>query len=279
LLKMRVMIRLVVVLLGVVAVAAYGFLAGWHIEKVPLSEHMARMESFVEFHTAGLLDAAETAPAVILFHGCGGAFTHQAQWAEYFNTLGYVAVVVDSLAARHGVSKKRVCAGTQLLGRERAGDVLAAIAIAKQRPFIDSDSIYLAGWSHGAWSIMDAVAQVNAGRKPSNIRGHVPREAVDVAGTLLFYPYCGVFAQAARYGFEQSNSLMILASDDRTIPSEGCEDLARDYGLRYELIADADHAFDYPPGLEQYGIVHNAQATAQARALVKAFLLPSRSRW
>src|SRR3989442_13693417 len=39
-------------------------------------------------------------PAVVLLHGCHGVSASTRQWARWFRDRGYVALVVDSWAAR-----------------------------------------------------------------------------------------------------------------------------------------------------------------------------------
>ena len=100
----------------------------------------------------------EPRPAVILFHGCAGVRPHIDIYARAAARDGFRAFVVDSYAARgwaQAYATTLVCAGAMFWGRERAGDVLAASWGLGQLPGVDAGRIALAGWSHGAWSIMD----------------------------------------------------------------------------------------------------------------------------
>ena len=65
--------------------------------------------------------AASPAPAVALFHGCGGAFDRRGalsrrmrEYAALFNRAGYHVLIVDSLTPRY---ETELC--TQRVGRRR----------------------------------------------------------------------------------------------------------------------------------------------------------------
>src|ERR1044072_1371121 len=97
-------------------------------------------------------------PAVILFHGCAGVRPHIETYALRAAEAGFRAFMVDSYAPRGwslGWAVTFVCSGTRFWGRERAGDVLAAVWGISKRSDVDGSKINLAGWSHGSWSIMD----------------------------------------------------------------------------------------------------------------------------
>src|SRR5262249_37198936 len=78
-------------------------------------------------------------PIVLQFHGCGGIPSSQAQYAEVARDAGWATVIVDSYAPRR-ISRGEatlVCHGFELWGRERAGDVYAAMAWAREQPWAD----------------------------------------------------------------------------------------------------------------------------------------------
>ena len=100
----------------------------------------------------------EPRPAVILFHGCAGVRPHMDIYATTAARAGFRAFVVDSYEPRgwaQAYATAAVCSGAMFWGRERAGDVLAAVWGLSQDAGVDASRVNLAGWSHGAWSIMD----------------------------------------------------------------------------------------------------------------------------
>ena len=92
-------------------------------------------------------------PVVVQLHGCGGCKPFQDTWSDVVREAGAAAIVVDSHAPRR-ISKweayATVCTGAQLAGRERAGDLFAALAWARRQPWAHQDKFVAAGWSHGA---------------------------------------------------------------------------------------------------------------------------------
>ena len=225
--------------------SAYGLAA----EKRTLEEQAALIASRVEIFAP---EGAGPFPALLHFHGCSGYRAEWVKgWAKIANDAGFLVIVVDSNGAR-GIDRERalktVCAGKELIGQERAGDVAAAIAIARARPDVDPSRIVLAGWSHGAWSVMDYLALEGAGRAPASLKARPP--AAPVAGAILFYPYCGEGTWSRIAAWKQApKTLMFIAGRDSIVSPQECRDaaqkLARE-GASVDLIdyARADHAFD-----------------------------------
>ena len=108
-----------------------------------------------------LPEGAGPHPVVIQFHGCGGKKNHQPRWAEVARKAGWAAVVSDSYAHRRinrFEAYATVCTGLQLWGRERAGDLYAMVEWVRRQSWADPSRIVVAGWSHGAWTVLDALA-------------------------------------------------------------------------------------------------------------------------
>jgi len=133
-------------------------------------------------------------PTALLFHGCGGLGTHLAVYARAAEAVGVRTVVVDSFAPRgwpRAFGKAFVCTGTVFRGAERAGDVLASAWGAVAELDADPHGLFLAGWSHGGWSIMDLMTMPLA--RPGEAGLADPDGALlgGLAGLWLTYPYCG----------------------------------------------------------------------------------------
>ena len=108
-------------------------------------------------------------PTVAVIPGCLHTVSHNSGWHDFFVELGYAVVVVDSFASRGivgtDVMLKRVCTGREAAGFDRAGDVYAVVAYLRQQSWADPERIVLAGWSHGGWAVMDAMAFLRGGER------------------------------------------------------------------------------------------------------------------
>ena len=268
-------------LLGLVAVAllvgvgAYGYLEGWHIHRVSSAELSSRLRP----HDIVLQPEGEGPfPTVILMHGCTGIYENNWTWAKLFVEHGYAAFIVNSLAPR-GLAERSidngVCDGSLLWGSERAGDLLATLAYVRTLPFVDSDQIVLVGWSHGSWTIMDALALDAAGKTPTSLSDDAG--GLDgVTAAILLYPYCGVASVTYRtrdWG-DAPPTLMLLAEDDQMISTPECLEVAQSLqsdgqSLTTHVYPGAHHAFDYsdlPPN-SRFSFQPEVTADAQARVI------------
>ncbi len=218
--------------------------------KRDLAEQQAFLAPYI--HVYAPASGAPPFPTLVQFHGCAGYREgFMAQWARVANEAGWLVVGVDSNGAR-GLDREQslssVCAGKTLLGQERAGDIAATLAMVAAREDVDPAKIVAAGWSHGAWSLMDYVALSSSGRSPPSLKSAPP--AVDLAGIILFYPYCGVgaWSRLLRWEFD-APALAFVAGKDTIVDGAECkvrlEKIAR-AGAGVDLVwyKDADHVFD-----------------------------------
>jgi dienelactone hydrolase len=221
-------------------------------------------------------------PVVMQFHGCSGMRQNfMDQWAKVATGAGYMAVIVDSNGPR-GIDRERglssVCEGKELIGQERAGDVLAAYEIVRQRTDVDASKIVLAGWSHGGWTIMDYLAM----NPPRKFPGGVRRAAIEeprIAGAILIYPYCGrgAWSRAAGNWPRPLPALALIAGDDHEVDPRECPKViktlnARGAKIDLHVFEGADHVFDDAFLAPRDQHLYNAEAHAEATALYREFL-------
>lgn len=193
-------------------------------------------------------------PVIIQLHGCSGlTLKQQDRWAALAAEEGYTAVIIDSNGPR-GFDRDRslaeVCLGKALLGQERAADVLAALSHLSKTVEIDPNRIFLAGWSHGAWTAMDFLTMDMNELRPAGLSDDdltMPK----ISGAILFYPHCGVGSRTRLDGWAQSpDVLALIADEDSIVDHQACLkelDKLDEAGVSIDLqiYAGADHAFDY----------------------------------
>lgn len=144
-------------------------------------------------------------PVVLQFHGCGGKKKLQGRWAAVARAAGWAVVVVDSYEHRR-ISQLEayatVCTGLQLWGRERAGDLYAMMEWVRSQPFADPNRIALAGWSHGGWTVLDAMSLAPGDEvtKVTRLRELPSEPLAGLVGAFVIYPYQGVGALAPSRG-------------------------------------------------------------------------------
>ena len=188
--------------------------------------------------------ATAPAPAIAMFHGCGGAYDkggelsrRMREYAELFNGLGMHVLVVDSLTPRY---EKELC--TQRNGKRRVTqanrrlDALGAIAYLADRADVDAKRIGMIGWSNGGSTVLSA----------SNLHHRdVAAAIVKPAFAIAFYPGC---ESDLKRGYAPSAPLLMLVGqlDDWT-PSAPCVALAKsvtDMPVEITVYPGAWHGFD-----------------------------------
>lgn len=132
-------------------------------------------------------------PTIIMMHGCGRAFV-APEFVEAAVNNGIATIFLDSFGPR-GISEieaaTTVCTTIQLRGSERSGDLIAAIEWALNQDWVDKNSIHAAGWSHGGWSIMDAIARENEIGNLSYYSDYEPKYIGRLSSVFCIYPWCG----------------------------------------------------------------------------------------
>ncbi|NWG92249.1 MAG: dienelactone hydrolase family protein [Parvularculaceae bacterium] len=226
-------------------------------------------------------------PAIVQFHGCAGYRPDfMAQWAKVGTEAGFLVIAVDSMSPR-GIDREEalssVCAGKRLIGQERAGDVAAALAAVAARKDVDPARIVAAGWSHGAWSLMDYLALSAASQTPPSLKGEAP--AIDPAGVIAFYPYCGEGTWSRLLNWNtKAKVLALIAGADTIVDGAECRarfEAIRQAGTPVDLVwyENADHVFD-DAGLVggEFAHYYGAAAAEDAARRYRSFLEAIRSR-
>src|SRR5262245_27390443 len=87
-------------------------------------------------------------PAVVLLHGCQGVLPSTRQWGRWFKERGYVALVVDSWAAR-GITEDCSPASPEVMNTERFDDGVGALRYLQSRGDVERDPVGVIGWCKG----------------------------------------------------------------------------------------------------------------------------------
>lgn len=271
--------------LAVVTLIAAIFLAAW----AELSGASAERRSFADLKSlvgqnlkVYRPDGAGPFPVVLMFHGCGGVREVQDDYAKIAQGAGVMAIVVDSMTPR-GISYEKavetVCSGRKLRGAERSGDVYAALALARDLPDVDANRMSLIGWSHGGWSIMDALVFDPPRERPHGLRD-APRDPfAGVVGISLIYPYAGFPALTAQRGWSTTSVPVdaLVLTDDTTAKypaTMAAIERARASGAQVDVEewSGITHAFDERDLSADSQYEHDPEATDRVHARFAAWL-------
>lgn len=243
-----------------------------------LRDHAAFLKPHVTIHVP---PGEGPFPAAILMHGCGGPRTIMSQYAALAAANGAAAVLVDSTGAR-GISYEQalavVCSGMVLRASERAGDLYAALELVRADPRIDADRLVLCGWSHGGWTILDALCLARAGGSPDSLTEAPEDPLSGVGAALVFYPYNG-FPALSRW-MDWPDGIPVEAHlvrndrvcDDKTTARVFERRKARGADVRWDWFEGVTHGFDEPDHHSASLLRHDPEATERARALFADFL-------
>jgi dienelactone hydrolase len=191
---------------------------------------------------------------VLLFHGCGGVQPFLETYVEAALSTGVAAVIVDSYTPRR-ISRRMasltICTGARFRGAERAGDLFAALHWLKDQDWADAHRCAAIGWSHGSWTIMDALALgASVPRATGLSDAHAGQLAV-LKTVILVYPYSAFPSLTSGRGWSGAAPVVraVLCGKDAVVgeryPRRAFERLARD-GLDVDTLyfPDATHAFE-----------------------------------
>jgi len=151
-------------------------------------------------------------PAVVLFHGCHGVSASNHDWARWLRDRGYVALVVDSWAAR-GIADGCAADKPDVPNTERLDDAMGALRFLQGQPGVDPGRIGAMGWSNGG---VFAMAVVNGpSLERARARGVTPPDP-GYQASVAMYP--GGCASLTREYVVKPLLLLIGDSDDWTLP-------------------------------------------------------------
>lgn len=269
------------------AFMAFTGLIAWMLWRRLTGQHLRRFENrrrraLIEPYTTTLYPpGAGPHPLVILFHGCGGVRRVNHAYAEAAVRAGCAAMIVDSLTPRgisYDMALAQVCTGRVLWGRERAGDLHAALDIARDDPQIDPARIALAGWSHGGWTILDALALDCDGQPPDGMKTAPDAPFKGVKGIFLIYPYCSGPALARRKPIDPPGPVEAIFVEADSMAKEqdviAVLEKARDDGaaVRWTTYGGVTHGFDEPDHHPDSPLRYDGEATAMAKTQFVEFL-------
>jgi dienelactone hydrolase len=219
----------------------------------------------------------------MLLHGCRGVTAAVHDWAAWFQARGYVAMIVDSWAAR-GIADDCVLSGPELAPGQRFDDLLGALRALQARSDVDPARVGVIGWSNGGAFALSAVNGPSLER--ARRRGIVLPEPGIRAAVAMYPGGC-----SSLIGELAVRPLLVLIgdADDWTLPGP-CREMAaamRQRGADVTIVVypGAVHYFDVA-GLERVflpelvnpnrpgggaTVGHDAGADADARRRIERF--------
>jgi dienelactone hydrolase len=185
-------------------------------------------------------------PAIVLMPGCGGVREYNLIKAKKFVDQGYAALIVDSHTPRN-IDWEQHCQGRVLLGNQRVTDLLVALEHLRNLPEIDANNLFIAGFSHGAWTALEALH--DGEQLPRGLTNSPGNHFAGLKAVVVWYPYCGALAQFTDGWQQPIPTLMLLAEEDTTTPAAHCVDVATKainmgLPLKYTVYPDVGHSFD-----------------------------------
>lgn len=195
-------------------------------------------------------------------------------------SVGVAAVVIDSYTPRRIsrlMASATICTGARFRGAQRAGDLFAALHWLRSQAWADADRAAAVGWSHGSWTIMDALALGPSVPRATGLADAHPAQLAALKSVVLIYPYCAFPSLTSARGWSaQPRVWSILGGKDAVVgerfPRRAFERLARD-GLDVDTLyfPDATHAFEDDAANDPRSR-HRPDLADQARAYFSAAL-------
>ena len=225
-----------------------------NVMAIPVNDPAIKAISGALFKPAGV----GPFPGVVYLIGCAGLDPPpiRAQLKtdiDHMLTNGMAILVVDSFTPRN--EPEGVCAN---LDGEKAmqyftrgsSDALAAVAVLKAMPEIDTKHIFLVGFSYGAISSLQATS--------------------GVAGVIAYYPFC-------YDGVDPSVPVLVLIGEkDDWTPAAKCQAVTGKTNFEVVVYPGATHVFDEPSEKPRdflgHHYVYDEKATQDAQQRADAFM-------
>ncbi|HEX2890141.1 dienelactone hydrolase family protein [Vineibacter terrae] len=173
------------------------------------------------------------APAVALFHGCGGVGMNVTRMAQRLAGQGIAALVVDSFGPRRITDACTRNWPTVAQAADRTRDIDTAVAWLRTQPFVAADRIAVMGYSYGGGVVLMRSL----------------RRELAVRAVIAVYPDCALpDSDAAPLAARQPTFLALAEKDDWT-PVRQCEAMLSRLGSSRDqaesrVYAGAYHSFD-----------------------------------
>ena len=179
------------------------------------------------------------APAVAIFHGCGGVGANNTRMAELLKGWGYVALVVDSFTSRGLTDMCGRNWPTQADADKRALDIDAAGLWLNSQDYVKGSQLAFMGYSYGGGvGLLRALSARADIRVPSGWRA-----------AILVYPDCGLGEALGASVRPRLPTLITMGELDDWTPVRQCEALLGRMAADRDLIEahvypGAHHSFD-----------------------------------
>ena len=235
-------------------------------------------------------DKTGRAPAVVMMHGRGGAYSIEANgrydastlsqrhqmWGRLWTSLGYVAILVDGFGPRgypqgfpRGSYDQRPEALNEVTVRPL--DAYGALGYLRTRPDVAPDSVVLQGWSNGGSATLAAMAVVAADTPGAAAHGPV----LGFRSALAFYPACGLKGMFEDIYRPYAPVRVFMGDADEEVSPKRCATLveksrAQGGDIAIKLYPGATHDFD-DPGRSRQSVNGNVAAKADAMEAAPAF--------
>ena len=214
-------------------------------------------------------------PAIVLWHTCGGVKDHVTRfWPEYFTSLGYVTLTIDSFGPRgqsNCLKPVNLMAGPNGINKHiAAGDAHGGLRYLASLPFVDPQRVAAMGFSYGA--IMVAYM--------SNADFKTP-EGLTFKTLVSFYGHCSKgLPDAALYPGGNPRYPWLIVVGEKETPGfhSSCAKLADKPGVTLKVLPNAYHGWDQPaftrPTDDGVGntMLYSKEATEESQRIVKGYL-------
>ncbi len=231
-------------------------------------------------------NAPAKAPAVVMMHGRGGAYSSLAKgrydattlasrhkaWGKLLAENGYVALMVDDFGAvGHPTG---FAAGTYADRPPEVDEVeyrplhaYGALRYLQSRPDVTPNRIALLGWSNGASATLAAMAD----DKPGDMR------KIGFAAGVALYPGCGLKKRYDKAGYKPYHPVRVfMGTADEEVSPKLCESFVtrskgNGHDIALRMFEGATHSYDTPTKSRQ-SVEANATAKAATEADILRFL-------